>query len=159
MGDAIGPAMARAAFFGAGIMVRHHHSPIERRSELAQQAQALGAPLAIATDVALAKQFDALFVHNPLGDPGGLPVSLSVHDEAEAAIAAGQKAALVFVSPVYATTSHPEAIPLGEAGALQLARLSTCSAIALGGLDFSSAERLMADGFAGWAGIDCWLRT
>lgn len=157
LGPDLDSAMARAARAGAGILVRHHgSSPVQRR-HIAAQAMSLGAPLAVARDVALARSLSALFVHNPEGPYGDMPFSLSVHDETEAQRAAERGAALIFVSPVHATRSHPGAPALGEERALALARLSGCPAIALGGMDRERGLSLMQRGMAGWAGIDCWL--
>jgi thiamine-phosphate pyrophosphorylase len=151
-------AMIRAARAGAGILVRHHASSPEQRRSLAERVLALGATLAVARDVELARSLGAVFVHNPESPCADLPVSLSVHDEAEARQAAERGAALVFVSPVYPTRSHPGALALGEEQALALARQSDCHTIALGGVDRSRGPRLLQHGFDGWAGIDCWLR-
>jgi thiamine-phosphate pyrophosphorylase len=73
--------------------------------------------------------------------------------EIRAAEAGG--AALVFLSPVFATRSHPEAQPLGPDGFDALARQTRLPVIALGGMDEARAEGL-AEAY-GWAGIDAWL--
>jgi thiamine-phosphate pyrophosphorylase len=159
LGEALEPAFERAAAAGAGILVRHHASPIEVRRSLASRVRALGAPLAMARDVALARECGALLVHNPAGEVGDLPFSVSVHDEEEAGFAASVGAALVFISPVYPTRSHPRAPVLGVDRALRLASASKCPAVALGGMDEARGRELMALGFSGWAGIDCWIRT
>jgi thiamine-phosphate pyrophosphorylase len=159
LGVALEPALERAAAAGAGILIRHHASPVEVRRSLAARVRALGAPLAVARDGALAKECGALLVHNPVGEVGALPFSLSVHNESEAEIAASIGAALVFVSPVYPTRSHPGAPVLGVDQALRLARASQCPAVALGGMDEARGLELMRLGFSGWAGIDCWIRT
>ena len=158
LGSDLEPALERAAAAGAGILVRHHASPFDVKLALVERVRNLGAPLAVARNVVLAKEAGALFVHNPEG-PTGLPFSMSVHGEAEAASAAERKAALVFVSPIYPTRSHPGAAAVGADQALVLARASNCPAIALGGMDQERGEALMRLGFSGWAGIDCWIRT
>jgi thiamine-phosphate pyrophosphorylase len=157
LGPDLAAAMARAAEAGAGILVRHHASGPDQRRAVAEEALYLGAPIAIARDVALARQLGALFVHNPADSCGDLPFSLSVHDEAEARRAAREKAALVFVSPFFPTRSHPGVAALEEQTALALAQLAGCPAIALGGMDRHRGRSLMQRGMAGWAGIDCWL--
>ena len=61
---------------------------------------------------------------------------------------------ILFVSPVFATRSHPDWLPLGRMRAAALLRLANVPAIALGGMNarrFARVERL---GFQGWAGID-----
>lgn len=159
LGDALEPAIARAAAVGAGVIVRHlRASPAERRA-IAALARGHGALLGIARTCALAHEVGAALVHDPDEPSPGLPFSLPVHDEAEARAARGSAAAMVFVSPIYPTRTHPGAAVLGEAGAIALARIAGKPTIALGGMDEVAGERLMRLGFAGWAGIDAWLRT
>jgi len=112
--------------------------------------------LAVSRDAGLARRLGAALVHNPAGPPGLMPFSRSVHDAAEARLVAG--AALVFVSPVFPTASHPGAPHLGIEEAGRLRRLSRVPAIALGGMDERKFARLRARGFDGYAGIDCWIR-
>ena len=99
----------------------------------------------------------AAMVHNPADDAGDLLVSRSVHSRGEALAARG--ADLVFVSPVFASASHPGGAVLGMEAALALAQLAGAPAIALGGMDQERGEAAMAAGFHGWAAIDAWLRT
>lgn len=148
---------------GAGIVLRHYSLPVEAREELAQRvaeaADHRGLMLSIARDAQLAQRVGAKLVHNPARRDPARPFSVAVHDmsEAEAANAAG--AALVFVSPVYATRSHPGREPLGPELATELARAAAVPAIALGGMNAQRFARLEREGFYGWAGIDVWLRT
>jgi len=159
IGAEIDAAMQRAAEAGAGILVRHYRSSTAERRGLAERVQSLGAPLGIAGDCALARELGAALVHRPDRTPCDLPFSMAVHDELEAAHAARSGAALVFVSPVYPTRSHPGAPALGIDRAAALARCSGVPAIALGGVIEANAPALLQRGFSGWAGIDCWLRT
>jgi thiamine-phosphate pyrophosphorylase len=115
--------------------------------------------LGVSRDMQLAEELGVALVHNPVGDSQGLSFSLSVHDERQAREAARRKPALVFVSPLFATRSHPNAQVLGEVEAMRLAKSAGCPAYALGGVGFASGERLIADGWAGWAGIDAWIGT
>ena len=60
----------------------------------------------------------------------------------------------MFVSPIFATRSHPGGKVLGPARAQRIARKLRVPAIALGGMD---AERFRGlDWFYGWAAIDAW---
>jgi thiamine-phosphate pyrophosphorylase len=115
--------------------------------------------LGVSRDMQLAEELGVALVHNPVGDSQGLPFSLSVHDESQASEAARRRPALVFVSPIYATRSHPDAQPLGEKEGMRLALLAGCPAYALGGVSVAWGERLIANGWAGWAAIDAWIRT
>ena len=115
-----------------------------------------GLILAVSRDVAAATRLGAALVHNP-ASATALPFSRSVHDEAEARQAKADGAALVFVSPVYPTRSHPGGPTLGENEAARIATISGVTAIALGGMDQAKFDTLCARNFHGWAGIDAWL--
>jgi thiamine-phosphate pyrophosphorylase len=162
MGDSLWDAVARLPD-GAGIVFRHYSLPAEIRvqmaTRLAEGAERRGMTLAIAGDMNLAEPVGAKLVHNPSRSQPGLPFSVSVHgiEEAQAAKAAG--AALVFISPVYATRSHPGRRPLGPELAAKIARAAGVPAIALGGMDGKRFALLERESFYGWAGINAWLRT
>lgn len=79
-----------------------------------------------------------------------------VHDIAELRRANIAGACLVFLSPVFATRSHPQWKPLPIMRAATLARLSRVPVIALGGMNARRFERIRPLGFHGWAGIDAW---
>jgi thiamine-phosphate pyrophosphorylase len=146
---------------GAGIVFRHYSLPSADRARLAVRVAATakehGATLAIAADVMLAKRVGAEQVHNPTSPAGELPFSRSVHSLEEAETAASEGATLAFISPIYATRSHPGQKPIGPELAERIARVVGVPAIALGGMD----EEKFADlkGFYGWAAIDAWLRV
>lgn len=72
--------------------------------------------------------------------------------EAEAAVRRG--ADVLFVSPVFATRSHPGAKALGARKARRIAQGLPVIAIALGGMDARRFRTLA--GFDGWAAIDAW---
>lgn len=124
--------------------------------EVARICRERGLVLAVGRDAAAAAQFGAALLHNPPTRTAA-PFSRSVHNAAEAQQANADGAALVFVSPVYPTRSHPGAPVLGPAEAAQLAIMSGAPAIALGGMDRQKFEALGGSGFHGWAGIDAWL--
>lgn len=159
MGDQLFEAIRRLPE-GAGIVFRHGELGQSERLRLglrvARQAARGGLVLGVAYDVALARLLGADLVHNPRRHPGLMPHSRSVHHEAEARRARSDGAAVVFVSPVFPTRSHPGRVSLGQAEAARLAQMAGGTAIALGGMD---AERFATLGgcFHGYAGIDCWL--
>jgi thiamine-phosphate pyrophosphorylase len=78
-----------------------------------------------------------------------------VHDLAELHEAHEAGAAAVFVSPVFATRSHPGCPILGAEGFAALAAEARVPAIALGGMN--AARFALLTGAYGWAGIDAWL--
>jgi thiamine-phosphate pyrophosphorylase len=99
--------------------------------------------LAVAGSVQLAERLGAALCHNP-DAPTGLPISLSVHDDNEAARANEIGTDLAFVSPVYGTRSHPGTASLGTGRAATLAQLIKCPAIALGGMNPTRFDHLDA---------------
>jgi thiamine-phosphate pyrophosphorylase len=161
MGERLWEAIDRLPIKDSGIVFRHYQSPREVRAALAGRVAEIchrrSLTLAIAADVELARTLSADLVHNPAELPIGMPFSRSVHSLEQAAAATAEGAALVFVSPVYPTNSHPGRKALYRPAALKIAKAAGAPAIALGGMDALKAARLQRDGFYGWAGIDAWL--
>ncbi len=145
----------------AGVVFRHYATPDEQRAALAGRVadicKARGLTLAIARDITLATSLEAVLVHNPVGDPGGLQTSRAAHSAEEARLAVEAGAALIFLSPLFATRSHPDRKPLSRNIARQIAAACPAPVIALGGMNRARFEELRPDGFHGWAGIDAWL--
>ena len=141
---------------GGGVVLRHHDSDPVYAARVAEQCRARGLMLAIAGDVALARLVDAAMVHNPDGAAGEFIVSRSIHSAREARLAGG--ADLLFVSPLFATRSHPGARPLGLAQGARIAAASPTPAIALGIHPAERGREAIAAGFHGWAAIDAWTR-
>ena len=160
MGERLWEAIGRLPHDRGGIVFRHYGLPRDRREILAGRIAEIcrrrGLTLAIARDVDLARWFGARLVHNPAEPVADLPFSRAVHSIEEARAAGAEGAALVFVSPVRPTRSHPGQEPLGRTSAARIARAAGVPAIALGGMD-STAYLGMRDAFHGWAGIDAWL--
>ena len=163
MGERLWEAIDRLPVGDGGVVVRHYSVPIDKRAVLAERIAVIcrrrGLSLAIAGDVGLAAALGAVLVHRPNKPAIDLPFSRPVHSLAEAKLARTEGAALVFVSPVHETRSHPEAQPLGRKLTRQIVKACGCPAIGLGGMyerKFAAAEK---DGFYGWAAIDAWIRT
>ena len=163
MGERLWDAIDRLPIGDGGVVVRHYALPLEERVALAERVAAVcwkrGLTFAVAGDAALGASLGAELVHRPHSLPAGLPFSRPVHSLDEANTARMDGAALVFVSPIHETRSHPDARPLGRKLAKQIIKACGCPAIALGGMDarkFITAEN---DGFYGWAAIDAWIRT
>ena len=160
LGEHLWPAIARLPNGEAGVVFRHHATPPQERSTLAlrvaQACRERGFVLAIARDPDLARELGAELVHNPR-QPTELPFSMSVHTLEEARDARRLGAALVFVSPVSATRSHPGRAPLGPELAMRIALAAEVPAIALGGMNATAFADLPVNAFEGWAAIDAWL--
>jgi thiamine-phosphate pyrophosphorylase len=161
MGERLWEAIDRLPIKHAGIVFRHYGAPANVRAALAGRiadiSRRRSLALAIAVDVDLARSLGADLVHNPVDVPAGLRFSRSVHSIEEAARAKADGAALVFVSPVYPTSSHPGRKALYRPLASRIARTAGAPAIALGGMNALKFARLEREGFYGWAGIDAWL--
>jgi thiamine-phosphate pyrophosphorylase len=80
--------------------------------------------------------------------------SASAHGLAELKTAERSGAKLVFLSPAFATRSHPGARALGAVRFGLIARQARIPVIALGGMNSNRARRLPH--IYGWAGIDAW---
>jgi thiamine-phosphate pyrophosphorylase len=78
---------------------------------------------------------------------------MPVHDEDELVKACLEKADAGFLSPVFATESHPSARPLGRMRAVALAQASRLPLFALGGMDPASAATLEGAPFQGFGAI------
>ena len=153
LGDALWAILERMPT-GAGVVLRDSSIGARVGEICARRALTLG----VARDVVLAEALGAALVHNPAAATS-LPVSRSVHDQTEAQQAHDEGAALVFVSPLFATRSHPGAAALGVDQAWRLAEMAGIPAIALGGMNAERFAQLGERGFYGWAGIDAWLNA
>ena len=155
LGDGLLAAVGRLPP-GAGIVFRHYSlAPAERRALFNRvRAAATGRLLLLAGPAAEARAWGADGSHGRGPGPGLR--SAPAHDLKEIRAAEAAGAALVFLSPVFATRSHPDARPLGRLRFGLLARATRLPVIALGGMDAARGESLRALGAYGWAGIDAW---
>ncbi len=151
LGDGLLDAVARLPE-GAGIVFRHYSlaGPM-RRALFDRVRMAHSGLLLLAGPVTLAASWGADGSH---GAHQGA-VSASVHDLAEIRAAETASAALLFLSPVFPTRSHPNAPALGPKGFSALIGQTELPVVALGGMNAERAARL--PGAYGWAGIDAWL--
>ena len=152
MGGALWQALRRLPP-GSGVVFRHYALRPGERMRL----------FVAVRRVARARRLVVLSAGGPLPGADGVhggtrPTSAPAHDRRQAARAARVGAVVLFVSPVFATRSHPGAAALGPAGAARIARGLGVTTIALGGMDARRWRRVRGAGFDGWAGIDAWLR-
>ena len=155
-GDGLMRALERLPRARAGIVFRHHATPEPERRRLFEAvrgfARARRLMLLLAGPAELARAWDADGSHGR--GPGRGFRSAPVHDLAEMRGAERDGADLLFLSPVFATRTHPGAQPLGPARFNALARRTKLQVIALGGMNRIRARRLR--GAHGWAAIDAW---
>lgn len=154
-GDGLLPAVRRLPR-GAGIVFRHYRlDPETRRTlfgEVRRLARARGLVLLLAGPAAEARAWGADGSHGR--GPGAGFRTAPAHHHAEIRAAERAGAGLVFLSPVFATRSHPGARPLGPRGFARLARATRLPVVALGGMNATRARRLRRA--YGWAAIDAW---
>ena len=151
-GDTLWRALERLPR-GGGIVFRHYSLPGAERGRLFEKVRR----------IARARGQILLVGGPPLaggdgthGRAGRGLRSASVHNLRELKAAERAGADFVFLSPVYATRSHPGARPLGPYRFALIAHQAKVPVIALGGMDAEKARAL--GGAYGWAGIDAWSR-
>ncbi len=142
------PVIAKLPPFLCGVVFRHDADP--NREALARKIAALcrarHLTLVVAGDARLAARLQA-GLHRRGGRRGVLVlpalVTASAHNAQELLRARRAGATLLFISPVYATRSHPGAAVLGPAGWRRLARLAgRQKSAALGGITGQSLRAL-----------------
>jgi thiamine-phosphate pyrophosphorylase len=158
MGDRLWDALARLPR-GSGVVFRHHATPPATRRRLFRAVRAIARRrrlrLVLAGDLRTARAWQADGVHARTRQrvPRRMLHTSPAHDARELAVG---RPDLVFVSPVFATRSHPGAVPLGPLRFAQLARRAAGPVIALGGMDARRFRRVARLGADGWAAIDAW---
>ncbi len=135
----------------SGIVFRHYSLGQSERRQLFERVKAVSRERRLTLLAAGAPLPGADGVHGRRG--AGL-VSASVHNLRELRAAERAGVDLVFLSPVFATRSHPGGRPLGPGRFALIAHQAKVPVIALGGMDAEKARSL--GGAYGWAAIDAW---
>jgi thiamine-phosphate pyrophosphorylase len=156
MGDKLWGALERLPA-GSGVVFRHYSLPLaERRALFARVGR-----IARRRRLVLLRAGPDRLGRAETGTHGsnrrerGL-YTRSAHSRREAVEATRAGADAVFVSPVFATRSHPGAGTLGRARFGLLVRGLDVPVLALGGMDARGAAGLWRIGVYGWAAIDAW---
>lgn len=152
---------ARALPRGFSGVVFRHDADTEREAlgrALASICRERRLLLLVADDARLAVRLGAGLHLRGGRRPARLPplcrvVSSSVHDRAEAMRARRAGAAVLFISPAFATASHPGARVWGPLLWRNIARATRLHAIALGGIDSKTIRLLNSDVCVGAAAI------
>lgn len=139
---------------GSGVVLRHFTLSPPARVRLFRRVRAVARARRLTLVAAGGPLPGADGVHRARG--AGLK-TWSAHDRREALAARRAGAAVAFVSPIFATRSHPGATALGPMRAAQVACGLGMTVIALGGMDAGRWRRIRRLGFDGWAGIDAFL--
>lgn len=143
---------------GNGFVFRHYHLKAEARRKRYDQLRDLakaGNHLVILSDeaeTALEWGADGIY-RDPrkLGRADGLLRLATAHGKREIFLANRAKADGVFLSPAFATRSHPESYGLGPDIFREMAQHAKMPVIALGGMNHERAKEL---GWPRWAAID-----
>jgi thiamine-phosphate pyrophosphorylase len=148
LADPLG-AVARLPAGLCGVVFRHDGDP--RREALgwalARLCRARGLPMVVAGDWRLAAALGAGLHLRGGRKPAQAPrwhglITSSAHGVAELRRARGAGAGLVFLSPAFATVSHPGARALGAARWGRLARGAGVAVAGLGGVGGNNVRRL-----------------
>lgn len=148
----------RALPKGSGIVFRHYELATNARRRLFRRVQKWAKAqrhiVLLADRPVTALQWGADGAHHRSFYRSRGIRSVAVHNAREAMLAKRAKADLIFVSPVFATRSHPNARAIGVLGMARIAGDQRRRAIALGGMTAKRMSTLSHSGIYGWAGID-----
>lgn len=158
LGDDLLPAIQRLPA-RSGVIFRHYHLDAAARKFLFGQVMRMcrrrGHVLLLAGDERTAMRWRADGFHQRSPRASRLLHSAPVHDAREIAGVKAARPDLLFLSPIFATNSHPGARPLGPLAFNRLAKLvSSSRIIALGGMNRRNAQMLSPRLIHGWAAID-----
>ncbi len=124
---------------GSGVILRHHElAPTQRRAQLRRLRR-----LAITKGLTVLDEQEVRIAR--------------VHSPRELRQALARKPQILFLSPLFATRSHPDWQPLGRMRAAALVRLAGRPVLALGGMNGRRYRQVRTLGFSGWGGIDAWV--
>jgi thiamine-phosphate pyrophosphorylase len=162
LGDDLLPAIQRLPA-RSGVIFRHYHLDAAARKFLFGQVMRMcrrrGHVLLLAGDERTAIRWHADGFHQRSERASRLLHSAPVHDAREMAGVKAARPDLVFLSPIFATNSHPGARPLGPLSFNRLAKLASPSRIiALGGMNRRNAQMLSPRLIQGWAAIDAFKK-
>jgi thiamine-phosphate pyrophosphorylase len=135
---------------GSGVVFRHYSLPAAERRKLFDRVRRLARRRRL-----LLLAGGRLRGDGTHGGRGRGLRSASAHDLRELKSAERSGAKLVFLSPAFATRSHPRAPALGPVRFGLIAGQARVPVIALGGMDARKARRLPH--IYGWAGIDAFI--
>jgi thiamine-phosphate pyrophosphorylase len=155
MGDALLPSIA-ALPKGSGVIFRHYSlAPTERRALFGEVRKIARRRRLVLILAGPAKRAQAWGADGSHGRGRGCGIRTApVHNIRERIEAERNGADLLFISPVFATTSHVGRSGLGTLRFGFIVKGAKQPVIALGGLNVDRARRLNELGIYGWAGID-----
>ena len=153
MGDVLWPALRRLAP-GSGVVFRHHATPPGDRRALFARVRRIAVARRLVLVAAGSQRLCGRVATHGDGPGGSRPSTWPVHVRRDAVAGVVRGAATLFVSPVFATRSHPGARPIGAMHAARTGAGLGVRIVALGGMDAPRFRRIARHGFDGWAAID-----
>ena len=138
---------------GAGVVFRHYRKPPAQRRALLRQVTRIAVARRLVLVATGRAARDGLHGGGGKGSKGQ---TSAAHDRREAIAGRRAGARVLFVSPVFATRSHPGAAALGPLAAARIGKGLGARVIALGGMTPRRWRRIRHLGFDGWAAIDAW---
>ena len=142
LGDALFSTIATLPR-GSGIVFRHYSLPASERRTLLKRVES-----------AARRYHHVVTVGGASHSRRRGAITAPAHSVPERIAAERVGAKLLFVSPVFATRSHPGARPLGRVRFGLLIRQAKLPVIALGGMTRAKARSLTPFKIYGWAAID-----
>lgn len=143
---------------GSGIILRHYATPPAERRALFDRLRRIairrGLRLFLAGSEGQALAWGADGFHARSGRARRLPRSAPVHDWGELRAAGRDGVALVFLSPLFPTRSHPGGKALGSYRFAALSRRARVPVMALGGVGTRHGLLVRRLGAAGFGAID-----
>lgn len=148
----------------SGVIFRHYEiEETPKRllfDQVARVCRRRGHTILLAGPERVARRWHADGFHQRGCGTSRLIHSMAVHDRRELALAKRCRAELIFISPLFATNSHPGARPLGRLAFNRLARqVGNTNVIALGGVAQRLAPSLPRSLIYGWAAIDAFRKN
>ena len=148
---------------GTGVILREYDDPKRRARahRIAALCRRYGLVFYVGGDLSLAYETKADGLHAPSWmagrlkqKPRGLMLSVACHEARDLETADNLGADSVFLSPVFATNSHPGKDYLDTNEFLELASKSRVPVLALGGVTLKNAQKLKSRAVVGFGAID-----
>lgn len=153
LGDDL-PAKVAKLPRGSGVVFRQYATPKGKRRRMFAQVRRIARARRLTLLIAGPFLPGGDGVHGKKARKSKGLATRPVHSVRERIAAERAGVDATFVSPVFATRSHPGARPLGRIRFALLIRGTRLPVIALGGMTERRARTL--PGIAGWAAIDAW---
>jgi thiamine-phosphate pyrophosphorylase len=152
MGEALIPTLLTLPP-GSGVVFRHYSLADRERRTLFRQVRRITRARRLVLVVARPDRVGRADGVHGTAKGAGLR-TWPAHDRRQAVTGKRAGADLLFVSPVFATRSHPGAQPIGPAHAAAFGRELELGLVALGGMTERRFRAVRGLGFTGWAAVN-----